>query len=97
MEYAYAFLSRRFDITKFGYVITACRDNFSAHFTNSRVKFDRRQTNVIAMIWQDEATLSDSPNIYFEISYCIDKLHINDILSLKKMINYGCEPGSIAV
>lgn len=55
-------LFRRLYVTKFGYVIIA-------HFTNSWVQFNRRQTNKVVHALSSQTTLSTSPNIYFEIPY----------------------------
>jgi len=61
------FHSARDDISEFGYIIASCRSLFNSHFTNFRVEFARRQTNVVAHALAGEATFLASPAIYFNI------------------------------
>jgi len=74
------FHSRMVDVTEFGNIIDACRELFSTSFTNSTVKFIRRQTNVAAHALAREATSLTSPIIYYAIPYCIESIIINEML-----------------
>jgi len=71
-----AFNSVRTNITEFGQT----QSLFSSHFVNSRVEFNRRQTNVVAHALASETILSASPNIYLEVPRCITTLNINEMI-----------------
>nr|ABN08771.1 probable reverse transcriptase At2g02650 -, related [Medicago truncatula] len=43
-----AFHNRQVDVTEFGQVISTCRSLFNSHFSNSKVEFNRRQSNEVA-------------------------------------------------
>jgi ribonuclease HI len=75
-----AFHSRTTDVSEFGNIIGACRDLFSTSFTNSRVEFIRRQANAAAHALAREATSLASPNIYYDIPFCIETIIINEML-----------------
>jgi len=51
-----AFNLIRTNITEFGQTIAACQDLFSSSFVNSKVEFNRRQTNEVAHALAREAT-----------------------------------------
>jgi ribonuclease HI len=60
-----AFHQNRVDVTKTGHILTACRQLFTIHFTNSKDEFSRRQANEVAHTLTGVATLSASPKIYY--------------------------------
>jgi len=64
------------DVTEFGQVISACQSLFNTHFSNSKVKFNRRQANEVAHTLAGVAALTASPTIY----YRINSLIINEML-----------------
>jgi len=74
-----AFHSTQEDIYEFGCIISSCRSLFSSFFTNSKVKFARRQANVVAHVLAGEATFLTSPVVYFNIPDCIESLSINEM------------------
>jgi len=53
---------------------------FHSKFSNSRVEFVRRQTNVVAHTLAREATLLASPAVYYDIPNCIESSIINEML-----------------
>jgi len=65
------FHSNKPDVSEFGQIISRCQRLFHSQFTNYWVKFNRRQTNVIAHALAKEVVLSTSLNIYFHIPRCI--------------------------
>jgi ribonuclease HI len=75
-----AFLATRTDLSEFGCNISSCRSLFSTSFSNSRVKFVRRQANAVAHALAREATSLASPAVYFDIPNCIETLIINEML-----------------
>jgi hypothetical protein len=75
-----AFLSTRNDLSEFGSIISSSRSLFNTSFSNSRVKFVRRQANVVAHALAREATSLASPAVYFDIPNCIETLIINEML-----------------
>jgi len=75
-----AFNSNRQDVTKFGHIITTCQFFFSSYFTNSRVEFNRRQTNMIVHALAGYATLSASPTIHSDVPDCMNNIIINEML-----------------
>jgi ribonuclease HI len=75
-----AFHSRHTDNTEFGSIMKACREMFSAHFTNSRVEFIRRQANAAAHALARKAISLASPTIYYVIPSCIESNIINEML-----------------
>jgi hypothetical protein len=52
----------------------------TSHFTNSRVEFNRRQSNEILHNLVGVATLSASSVIYFNVYHCIEQLIINEMI-----------------
>jgi hypothetical protein len=72
--------SGREDISKLGNIITTSRVRLSSKFNNSRVKFARRQANMVAHTLAEEATFLASLVVYFHIPFCIDTLIMNEIL-----------------
>ncbi|AES99674.1 hypothetical protein MTR_5g083510 [Medicago truncatula] len=75
-----AFHTTQDDYFEFRCIISSCRTLVSYFFTNSRVKFVRRQANEVAHILVGEATLLASPTIYFHMPECIESLIINEML-----------------
>ena len=75
-----AFQTTRDDYYEFGCIISSCRTLVRSFFTNSMVKFVRRQANGVAHVLAGEATLLASPAIYFHIPKCIESLIINEML-----------------
>jgi len=75
-----AFLSTRNDLSEFGCIISSSCFLFDTSFSNSKVEFVRRQTNVVAHALAREATSLTSLAVYFDISDCIETLIINEIL-----------------
>jgi hypothetical protein len=75
-----AFHSNRSDVSEFGHIISECKRLFISQFTNSRVEFNRRQTNEVAHALAGEAALLASPTMYFHISDCINDIIINEML-----------------
>jgi hypothetical protein len=65
---------RTIGVTEFESIIGACRELLSISFTDSRVEFIRRQTNVAAHALAREATLLDSSNIYYAIPFVLKLL-----------------------
>jgi len=75
-----AFNSRRVDITKFGQVLSACRQLFDTKFTNSKVEFIRRQTNEVTHHLAGVAALLTSLTIYTNVPRCIEQIIDNEML-----------------
>jgi ribonuclease HI len=75
-----AFNQSRMDVTETGHILSACRHLFQAHFTNSKVEFNRRQANEVAHTLAGVATLSASPKVYYHIPRCIEHIIINEML-----------------
>jgi len=69
-----AFNSNHHNVTESGHIIIACQNLFYSHFTNLRVEFNRRQTNVTAHVLADETT------IYFDVPDSINTIIINEIM-----------------
>jgi len=74
------FHSRMTYITEFGNIIDECREQFFSSFTNSRVEFIRRQTNMAAHALAREAISLTSPTIYYAIPQCIESTIIDEML-----------------
>jgi hypothetical protein len=49
-------------------------------FSNSRVKFVRRQANAVTHTLAQEAMCSASSAVYYEIPICIETIIINEML-----------------
>jgi len=71
---------RRVDVTEIGEVISTWRSLFTTHLANSKVEFNRRQTNEVVRILVGVATLSVGLKIYYHIPRCINSLIINEML-----------------
>jgi len=75
-----AFLSDRNDTSEFGCIITSCHSLFNLLFSNSRVKFVRRQANGVAHALARDVALLASSDVYYDIPDCIESLIINEML-----------------
>jgi len=62
-----AFYATRDDTSEFECIITSCHFLFNSFFTNSRVKFVKRQANGIAHAFTGESTLLASLVVCFNI------------------------------
>jgi hypothetical protein len=72
--------SNRRDESNFGaMIIRECRRSFSSFFTNSQVKFMRRQANEVAHILARAATSLPSFHLFIEMPDCIEKLIDNEM------------------
>jgi hypothetical protein len=76
-----AFHHHRLDITEFGQVMADARRLFSSSFTNSRVEFNKRQTNEVAHVLARVAPFSVNPTIYIDVPHCIKQSITNEMLS----------------
>lgn len=74
------FHNKRVVAIEFGHIIVASTNIFASRFTNSRVEFNRRQTNLVAHALAGATTLSTSSTTYFEMTSCIDTLVINEMI-----------------
>jgi ribonuclease HI len=73
------FHAARDDTSEFECIISSCRSLLHSFFTNSRVKFVRRQVNEVAHILAREAMLLASAVVYFNISDGIEPIIINEM------------------
>jgi len=64
-----AFNSVQTNVTEIGQIITSCQSMLCSHFVNYRLKFNRRQANMVSHAFASETTLLTSPNIYLEVPY----------------------------
>jgi len=75
-----AFLSTRNDVSELDCIIFSCHSLFSTFFSNYRVKFVRRQTNMVVHAPAREAMSLASPAVYFKMPTYIETLIINEML-----------------
>jgi len=66
--------------TTFGCLISSCGSLFKSYFTNSRAKFARRQTNVVAHALPGKTVCLASPSFYFNIHGCVETIVINEMI-----------------
>ena len=70
-----AFHSNKPDVSEFSHIISGCERLFHSQFTNSRVEFNRRQTNAVAHALTEESCyqlvqyLFLYPSLYYRY-YC---------------------------
>jgi len=77
-----AFNHPRLDIPNFGFIISACisLSLFSSKLTNSKVEFNKRQTNEIVHVLVGIVTLLTSLTTYSIVPHCIEHLIINEMI-----------------
>jgi len=75
-----AFHSKGNDVIEFDSIITKCKHLFSSKFPISKVEFNRRQANLTIDALGEEAALSVSLTIQYEVPNCIDSVIINEML-----------------
>lgn len=78
-----AFHSNKPNVSEFVHIISGCERLFHSHFTNSRVKFNRRQTNTVAGALTEESC-------YQLVHYLFSYPHcITDIIVMKCIIIFS--------
>jgi len=75
-----AFHRDQVDIMEIGHIISVCRRLFTSHFTNSKIEFNRQQTNELAHTLTRVATLSVNFTTYYIVPHRIEQLIINEML-----------------
>jgi len=66
-------------VSEFDHIITFCKSLFTVFFTNFRVEFSKRQTNVAVHAFAEETIFLASPTTYFRIPSYIEPIIINEI------------------
>ena len=73
--------------TNFGKVINHCRQLLITQFTNSKVEFNRRQTNSVTHGLTQTTPLETNSQIYIGVVPCIHDFYLNKFCPLEKIRN----------
>ena len=64
--------------TEFGNIISALKNIFASHFINSRMEFNRQQTNVVAHAYRGSHIINQSQHLFLiDVCYLNNRLFDN--------------------